>query len=406
MTKEYQSMESIVFHRSVPTLLRWMPFCVAVATIVPPAIVAIAQEAADGQVAKTGYLIEVPVPLESRSSRQLIDQLSRLAESAPADQRITVVLRYPADIETGAGKGTAFEDGLRLARAIAAPELRSVRVVSLVEGEVGGHSTLPIAASDLLIMSGGGAIANASAGEPSVDETVVLNYQSICARRGLFPPAVVAALVDPGLELARVSKVGGGQVFASGQELKDLRESGEVLGEEIWSAAGIPLKLDARQLRTARIAAGMVDSLDQAAELLDLAELNPIDQKMVAGEATGVFLDISGAIVRNRSRRWQSNLNGTLESGEVNTWVVAIDSGGGSLGESASLAGWFAEPEPPLRAVAGWIRGEARGDAALVAVACKPLFISPDARLGGPGSEAISGEKLSKYDELIEQIAR
>jgi membrane-bound ClpP family serine protease len=51
------------------------------------------------------------------------------------------------------------------------------------------------------------------------------------------------------------------------------------------------------------------------------------------------------------------------------------------------------------------VRGEARGDAALIAVSCKPLFMKPDGRLGGPGAEAITKQKLDRYDELIEQIA-
>ena len=141
-------------------------------------------------------------------------------------------------------------------------------------------------------------------------------------------------------------------MFAAGDELTKLRESGDVLGEDVWSAAGVPLRLDAKQLRSARIAAQIVSSLDQAAEVLDLAELNPINDELVVGEAKGVLLEITGSIVAGRTRRWQSNLTSTLESGDVNTWVITLDSGGGSLDNSATLAGWFAEPEPPLRTVA------------------------------------------------------
>ena len=86
--------------------------------------------------------------------------------------------------------------------------------------------------------------------------------------------------------------------------------------------------------------------------------------------------------------------------------MIAIDSGGGSFDESATLAGWFAQPEPPLQTVAGLVRGEARGDAALIALACKPLYLLPDARIGGPGADSISGERLRRYDELIDVIAK
>lgn len=381
-------------HRTVAMLAAWA-LCAVAATARGQ------QEEADR--VRVGYVIDVPVPLESTAVAQLLGQLERLGQSAPEDQRVTVVLRY--DQASQAGEETEFEDALRLARAMTAPELRRVRIVSLVQGELQGHSVLPVISSDLLLVSPDGVIANASAGEPTVDKTIALTYQSIAELRGLFPPDIVAALVDPGLELSQVTKVGGGLEFAAGERLAGLRNSGEVLGEDAWSAAGVPLRLDARQLRTTRIAAGIVDSLEQAAEILDLAAIHPIDDSRAMGEAVGVLLEISGSIAASPSRRWQSNLSSTLERGDVNTWVVSFDSGGGSLDHSATLAGWFAEPQLPLRTVAGLVQGEARGDAALIAVACKPLFLMPEARLGGPGAESISAEKLARYDELIEQIA-
>lgn len=353
--------------------------------------------------AKRGYLVDVPMPLTSDDVGALLRQLRNLGESTGEGERTTVVLRYSA--EAGDGAETTFEDALRLARAITAPELRRIKVVSLVETEVRGHSILPILASDSLLVSPSGVIADASAAEEIMDETVELTYGSIARRRSLFPPAVVAALIDPSLELALVSKVGGEQVFASGDQLQQLRESGDVLKEDIWSAAGTPLRLGAERLRTARIAAGVVDTVQRAAEVLDLAELNTATAASAEGEASGVLLEISGSIASNRSRRWQSNLAATLQSGEINTWLVAIDSSGGDLSESASLAGWFARPEPPLQTVAGVIRGEARGDAALVALACKPLLMTPDATLGGPGSDAIGADDVQRQAELIEQIA-
>ena len=171
------------------------------------------------------------------------------------------------------------------------------------------------------------------------------------------------------------------------------------------SPAGTPLQLDARTLRRARISAGLVNSFEQASEVLDLAELKPLQQAGVLGAANGVLLEITGSIVPGRVQRWQSNLNATLTTDEINTWLISIDSTGGDLNGSMTLAGWFSKPEPPLRTVAGFINGEARGDAAVLALACKPLLMGPDATIGGPGSYAITEEELQKYDELISQIA-
>ncbi len=385
------------------TLTRPERFLIALGLVTLLTVPSAGQQPPDQSV-KLGYVIDVPVPLESGDANRLIGQLSQLNESSPENQRVTVVLRYQ-DPSGTAGAETQFEDALKVARAITGQSLRRVRVVSLVESAINGHSVLPIIASDMVLVSADGALANASAGDSTADETIELNYRTIAEKRGLFPPAVVSALVDPAQELALVSKVGGDQVFAAGAELKELRATGKVLGEEVWSASGVPLTIDSKQLRTVRAAAGVVDSLDAAAELLDLAKLNPLEGRLTSGAANGVLLDITGSIVGNRVRRWQSNLSSTLDSGEVNTWVIQIDSSGGSLDDSATLGGWFANPEPPLRVVAGLIRGEARGDAALVAVSCKPCYMTPSATIGGPGADSFSPADLARYDELIDQIA-
>ncbi|MGB7326918.1 MAG: NfeD family protein [Rubripirellula sp.] len=358
-----------------------------------------------GNTAKTGVQINIPVPLSSDGAENLVATLTRINASAPSGQRVTVVLRYPPD--TAGGDETEFESALRLARAMSGNELRQVRLVSLVEGTIDGHSTLPILASDLLIVGPNAEIANASQGERGEVDTIPLIYQSIAKRRGLFPSAVVSALVDPELELAVVSTVDGEQSFAAGETLDDLREAGGLLGEEVISAAGVPLRLDAKLLRSNRIAAGLVDSVDQAAELLDLADLKLETDNVATGQAKGVLLEITGSIASGRARRWQSNLDSTLSgSSDVNTWMISIDSIGGNLDDSATIAGWFASPQPPLQTVAGLVRGEARGDSALIALACKPLLMKPDARLGGPGAQSIASEDVLRYEELIDQIAK
>ncbi|TWU02698.1 NfeD family protein [Stieleria varia] len=353
--------------------------------------------------AKKGYVVDVPVPLGADSTSNVLLQLERLAKSVPEGERITVVLRYAKD--AAGGESTPFEDALKLARALTGSDLRALKIASYVQGTVNGHSVLPILASDTVILAPGAILTDASAAESAPDETIVLSYRSIAARRGLFPPAIVTALVDPGAELAWVSKTSGGQVFATGDELKELRSSGDVLSEEVWSASGSSLKIEAEQLRSTKIAAGIVDSLEGVAEILDLAETSIIDDTAVAGEAKGVMLDISGAISSSRVRRWQSNLDATLAGGDINTWILSIDSSGGDFDESALLAATFASPSPPLRSVAGLIENEARGDAALIAMACKPLLMKADATLGGPGQDTISVGELDNYRELIDQIA-
>ena len=353
---------------------------------------------------KTGYEISVPIPLDTSSATQLVKNLTLLTESLPEDRRTTVVLKLQNEATTSAGK-TAFEDALKVARAITSPKLRRLKIVTYLDSEISGHVVLTVIASEALVTTQNAVLGNASADEESPDPTIRLTYESIAERRGLFPKPMVAALVDPGLELAEITRLGGEQEFVTTRKLAELRKEGKILSENVISPAGTPLQLDARTLRRARISAGLVNSFEQASEVLDLAELKPLQQAGVLGAANGVLLEITGSIVPGRVQRWQSNLNATLTSDEINTWLISIDSTGGDLNGSMTLAGWFSKPEPPLRTVAGFINGEARGDAAVLALACKPLLMGPDATIGGPGSYAITEDELQKYDELISQIA-
>ena len=180
-----------VFGVGVVSLRAWFSLLFLALLAVSPAI------AAD---AKNGFVIDVPVPLGSQSASELLGQLERLAKSAPPDGRLDVVLRY-GDDKTG-GQATSFEDALKVARAITGSRLRSIRVVSFVQGKVTGHSILPILASDAVLFSAAGQLIDASSGETGEDETISLSYQSIAARRGLFPKPIVEALIDPEVELA------------------------------------------------------------------------------------------------------------------------------------------------------------------------------------------------------------
>lgn len=352
---------------------------------------------------KSGYQASVPNPLDATSATQLMQDLTELANSVPADKRTTVLLNFQGD--SGLPGKTTFEDALKVARGITSPELRRLKIVTYLDGEITGHGVLPIIASEALLTTSEAVIGNAVAGETLADPTILLAYESIAKRRGLFPTSIVAALADPGLELAEITRVGGEQEYVTTKALNQLRKEGRILKENIISPAGIPLELDAQQLRSARVSAGIVDSVEQGLELLDLAQVEPLKQARLLGDPKGAMLEITGSITSGRVKRWQSNLNSTLKSGETNTWLISMDSTGGDLNGSMILAGWFSRPEPPLRTVAASVTGEARGDAALIALACKPLLMSPDSTIGGPGAYAITTEGMRPYDEVIDQIA-
>jgi membrane-bound serine protease (ClpP class) len=370
--------------------------------------VTFAQDAAVEE-SKTGVLIDVPLPLTSRGVTTVTQSLESISDSgdnaAAKATRTTVVLRYLTAASDG--EASQFEEALRLARAMARPELRQLRLVSFVEGELKGHALLPVMASDLLVVTDAAVLREPSIAEPSgtADDTVLATYQAIAARRGLFPPSVVATLLRPGQELVLATTLDGKRRFASGDELVALRRDGGGWQEEVWAAQGQTLQLTADRLRSSRIANQVVRSFDELANALDLAELKTLSSDVIEGQATAGLLEVKGAISKDRVRRWELNLAKATDAGELNTVVVTLDSSGGDLESSLRFAGTLSSTVPPLQRSIGYIQNQALADAALVAVACKPLHLHPDAKLGGAGGQAMNESDIQPIQEALEQIA-
>lgn len=385
-------------------------FAVAVAWLANNAPAQPAEGADSVDVTKQGYWIDVPAGLGSsrdderrNGADDLVRLLEQLADATREGARTTVLLRMKTDEETAAT--ASFEDALKVARAVAGGDLRRLKVVTYIEGDLTGHRQLIALASEQLIVSSKGSLGSVKDTDGTLDEAVTLMYQSVAKRRGLVPPAIVEAMLDPDAELVQLTLVNGEQRLASGEALREIRDSGEILSEQVWKQTGEALRLPPNRLREARAISGVVNSLEEAADLLDVAELASTDTTPLLKSPRAVLVEIDGAISGNRGRRWQSNLIASLQSGEVNTWLVKIDSSGGEMDTSATLAAAFAMPDPPLQTAAGVIDGEARGDAALIALGCRPLMMTPDARLGGPGSQEIDASDIRRHDELIQKIA-
>lgn len=357
------------------------------------------------EVGKRGYLTEITLPLTSQSVDELIAALKvAAAATSGAAGRKPVVLHFQKQRSTG--ETTPFEVALKLSRALTGADTRTLRTIVWLDGQVKGHAVLPILTTDTLLVGPGAVLEGFLSEAERGDEIIQVNYSGLAAKRGLFPAQVVECLLEPDRELVRVTTIGGTTVFASGESLVKLRETGQAVNENQWSSAGQPLVMSANQLVEARIAAAMVQSQNELAEFLDLAKLVPLQGGAASETAQGVLCEITGSIASNRADRWQSNLNASLAEPTTNAWMIRIDSDGGSFDSSVGLAESFSQLNPPILRVAGYLENEARADAALVALSCKPLLMNPQAILGGQGASTIEPEQIEMQKERLESIAR
>lgn len=358
--------------------------------------------------------VEAAKAAGGNAKQQPVDPLAEFAGLAakpgdappPVERRKTVVLTF--DTATSSGAATRFEDALRLARGMTSPYVRGLKFVAVVPGELRGHAILPVLTCDLLMVGSAASLGDATISQPGVDgdKMMIDAYRELATKRGGVPLPIVEALVRPSIELVYVTMIDGKTQFIAGEQLIELRQQNPGWREDVWAAATQPLIMKTEPLIASGVAAAIADSPDAARGELGLEELRSASEVFASlAEPIGRLLDIRGAISPDRARRWERDLVRTAESGEATMWLIDIDSPGGDLASSVRLAGTLAGPDDPIRKSVGFVSGRAIGDAALIATACRPLYLHPDATLGGPGGSSPSQAQIEELGETIAQNA-
>ncbi|MEM9825429.1 MAG: NfeD family protein [Planctomycetota bacterium] len=376
-------------------MIRFAPFLLA---LLGPSLASFA----NADEARSGTLIRVEMPLDTEQSKQLAVALEQRVESenaAAAARRPTVVLRLVSREGQTESTGTDYEDALRLARKMGSPAWRRIRWVVWVDTPIRDHGSLLALAADQVFMAPDAKLSSV----PEGAEDIRLTYGSISRKKAVFPEPLAIALADAAMPLSRVTTADNERQFLAGQALDDARGRGDLIREDVWSGPGKPLEISAEALREAQIASGIATDAQQVARLLDLASLE--DQETIETfDAKGILVAIDANVSAGRVRRWNSSLAAIDE--DVNLYFVTINSAGGNLDASATMAANLVDPPPEIRRSVGVVQVESRADAALIALACDPLYGLPDAKLGGPGADAMNDQDLEQHRELIELIAQ
>ena len=148
--------------------------------------------------------------------QRTIDQLP------PSEVRPLIVFEFwaPAGSE---GAGSEFERSLSLARFLTSPALKRVRTVAYIPRAVTGHAVLPVLACEQIIMGPDAILGDAGAGETSIGPTMRGGYTEISRSRLTIPEAIALGMLDPQLEIYRVT-TGSGVLYTWAEELQRLKE--------------------------------------------------------------------------------------------------------------------------------------------------------------------------------------
>lgn len=367
------------------------------------------------------FRIEVRLPLLGNAEERLIRQLREISEQPIAGQRPIVILEFASvrpderaksDRPTtgqAIGLGTQFERALRLARWLSGPEGMRIRSIAYLKRDIAGHAVLLALACEEIAMAPTATLGNASADEATRDRVIEEAYLEIRSKREAIPEAVVRALLDPRQGLHRVELLEEGERFVNQEPLETLRREGKMTKEENLLPVGAIVELSGTELRRYRWVANLIPDPQQLTTLLQL----PSIPRWISASGEPwrpVVISLHGRVHSRQIQRLIRALEESIAKDRANLLLLDIDSPGGSLADSMRFAQHIASFSPDALETVAYVSGKASGDAAIIAMSCRSLFLHPDAILGGEGDAVIQPKQLLElypsFDDLGQKVGR
>lgn len=348
----------------------------------------------------------VPLPLNSANAERLKRELSEIGDRPNSGERHAVILEFvPLDgkQQEGLGKGTSFEAALGIARWLTSPSGSRVRSIAYVPQSLQGHALLIALACEEIAMAPDATLSRAAIDERSLDLTVSQAYRDINQRRQAFPAAAIESLLDPTQELYSVEMRQGGSKIVGGDELKQLRQDGNVLNEVQIGVAGQAFEANGKELRNRRWVSHLVQDRSELAHALQLAT-NPIDPTMFEGPWKPAVVQVHG----NVSRRSVNQVLRAMEDAQrhgANWFLIDVRSAGGSVEDSLRLAQVIASFDKKKVRSVGWISGPVRGDATLIPLACDLMYVAEAGLLGGVGESSIKPHDVAGLRRVLQDLS-
>lgn len=380
--------------------------------------------------------IKVTLPITEQVDRQIragIDQaLKQWQGREPAEPgqllaRPTILLEFDTSNNLN-GLGSAFENCLGLARYLQRPELNQVRLIAYVppptglsadasrdrdvvaKSQVGGHALLvALACEQIWLDSAAGLL---GVGSDSVEPELERGNYEFIAKRGVqWPPAVVAALVDPESGIVRVNRTDGKNVITDRAGRESISAAGQEVSSEELPTPGKAAGWTASQLSAWGLTQPPIINRDDLIARLETDRL--VD--FVVGQQFDKW-SVALLKVENLDREfltWATrSLNADRLLNQTNMLILRIDTlGSYDLRAAGDLAILIAELQSQgVRTVAVLPNG-AKGAETILALACDEIVIDEKGRFGGNvtlplSDEAAESDLLSVAQTVAERKGR
>ena len=351
-------------------------------------LAAVSAASAAARAEPPAILLPLQMPITGTRDIQLeaalLRQLERLRSQG---ERGVVVLRFEATTADDAAAASDFGRSLELAKFLSGERLVGIKTVAWLPEGAAGHAVLAALACEEIVMPPDAVLGPAATAAGEVDEPMRAAYVQIAARRRTIPPAVALALLDPAARVVRAA-TDDGEHYVAPEALEELKSRVAVLATE--ELRPLPLQITGRRAREFGFVQALARSPTELARSLGVAERSLAGDPSLDGGWRAAQVTLSGAITPEAVARARGRIERAVDDG-ANLVCLRIESDGGAAEQSLVLANWIAGLDPARVRTVAYVPREARGDAALVALACDELVAAPRAVLGGAGASAIGG---------------
>ena len=355
---------------------------------------------------RQGARVVVALPIRRGVDERVIAEIERWAGSVRAeDQRPVLVLEFRASRQTDPRR-SRFEDALALARFLTSPRLAHVTTVAYLPQSVYGHAVLAVAACERIVMAPGAELGAASVMEQGLDVTMRRAYADIARRRRTLPPPILLGMLDSKATVVELELTDGTKRIVLESEAGPLRDAGRVVEERSIGTPGKPLVLSAEALRKRfGYVAHLVASDRELAAVLGLPATALAEDVGRSRSWTAIRVLVDGELSAGTAARIQSRIEmARRDLPKADLLLVEIDSPGGDPAEALRLAHYLTD-QKSLHTVA-FVEKEARGMAALVAVACEEWFVAESAVAGGQGLTVPDDRLVEDLKASLRELAK
>ncbi len=363
-----------------------------------------AERAKPPRLKRIGRVISVDLPITNdvaKTVKQTVD--ATLRDLSGAGQRPVLIFDFRVrPNHENLAKTSEYGPAVDLAGALSSEALNGAVTVAYVPQPIEGHADLVVLACQQIVMGPDAELG--PVGNPErITNGMRGEYREKADRNKKIPAEVALGLLDSRQRVLAV-ETDAGTEFKTPDELDELKKTRTIQSQEVLFDGVQPARLTTDVARKYGFIDFKAQNIRELARQLDLAPESV--KTALVQDFRAVRVDLLGPISDGMIDRAKTLIKDAIQRRNVNFVCLWIDSPGGSMDDSASLASFLVNSsliDPSRIRTVAYVPAQARADAALVALACDEVIVGPHAIFGGDGAHVFTDREVAAGRRVAEE---